>query len=71
MLRQHQFMQNLPGDVNGALTQQQMLDAAFNGGDALAALNRVRGSRIAAFQDGGQFAQDNKGVVGLASANTP
>jgi len=65
-----EFMRNLPGDTSGALTQQQMLDAAFNGGDALTMLNRVRGQRVAGFQDGGQFAADSKGLVGLTSAST-
>ncbi len=66
-----QFTQNLPGDTSGALTQQQLLDASFNGGDALSQLNRVRGARIAQFNEGGQMAQDAKGIVGLGSAATP
>lgn len=65
-----EFMKNLPGETPDALTQQQMLDAAYQGGDALAALNRTRAGRVAKFQEGGGFAQDSKGVVGLDTAAT-
>ena len=67
-----QFQNQLPGDANAPVTQQDLLDATFsNNAQAQAKINLVRGQRIASFQDGGNMATDAGGVVGLKNANTP
>lgn len=66
-----QFQQALPGNESPTVTQQQLIDATFNNdANAQAQLNRVRGARVAQFQDNGAFATDSKGVIGLGTANT-
>lgn len=60
----------LPGNESGSLTQQQILDAGFNGGVAGQSLAQLQAARVAQFQGGGQMATDANGVVGLKSAAT-
>ena len=44
-----QLEQNLPGNDSGSLTQQQILNGAFNGGAAGATLAALQASRVAQF----------------------
>ena len=66
-----QFKQQLPGEANAPVTQQDLLDATFsNNADAQQKINLVRQQRQAAFQEGGNMAATNQGISGLGSSNT-
>ena len=65
-----QFQQKLPGDVSGNLTDQQLINAQFglNAQDTLA-LNKLKTTRTAEFQQGGAIASTQGGVTGIGAAN--
>ena len=65
-----QLEQNLPGNDSGSLTQQQLIDGAFNGGAAGAKIAQEQALRLGQFQDGGGMAANSGGVEGLKNANT-
>ena len=65
-----QLEQNLPGNDSGSLTQQQLIDGAFNGGAAGAKIAQEQALRLGQFQDGGGMAATSGGVEGLKNANT-
>lgn len=56
----------------GSVSKQEELGAVL-GGNATAQqkLQKIAAGRVAAFQGGGSFAQNQGGVVGLRNANTP
>jgi hypothetical protein len=66
-------MRELTADVGGtgSVSRDQELNAVL-GGDAETQqkLQRIQAARVAAFQGGGQLAQNQSGIVGLRSANT-
>lgn len=64
-----QFGQQLPGDISGSLTQEQLINAQF-GSDAASqlALKKLQGTRLAEYQAGGGLAQSSQGVVGAGVA---
>lgn len=64
-----QLEQNLPGDVSGALTSQEMIDAIFGiSGGAQEKLGKVKSTRVGEFQQGGGFATTQAGVGGIGQA---
>ena len=68
--QQTQFGQNLPGDISGSLTQQQLINAQFgsNAPDQLA-LKNLQARRLSDYNQSGQLAQDSKGVSGAGVSN--
>lgn len=62
----------LPGELDRTtISRAQQLNAQFEGNiDAQKAIQRKQSERIAQFQGGGSFATTNKGVVGVAPAQT-
>jgi len=65
-----QYGQMLPGDVSGALTNQQMINAEFNANaNDVMALNKVKATRVNEFNAGGALAANAGGVVGIGAAN--
>ena len=67
--QQAQFQQELPGDVSGSLSNEELVNAQF-GMDpaALAKLKKVAATRAGTFQEGGQFTSSATGVGGIGSA---
>lgn len=67
--QQGQFQQQLPGDISGSLTNEELINAQF-GMDplALAKLKKVAATRAGGFQEGGQFTSSATGVGGIGSA---
>ena len=59
-----QLESNLPGNDSGSLTQQQIIDGAFNGGAQGQDLANLQNSRVAQFQNNGGVIADSSGVVG-------
>ena len=65
-----QYGQMLPGDVSGALTGQQMVNAEFNSNaNDVMALNKVKATRVNEFNAGGALAASASGVGGIGAAN--
>ena len=65
-----QYGQMLPGDVSGALTNQQMINAEFNANaNDVMALNKVKATRVNEFNAGGALAASAGGVGGIGAAN--
>ena len=65
-----QYGQMLPGDVSGALTGQQMVNAEFNANaNDVMALNKVKATRVNEFNAGGALAANAGGVGGIGAAN--
>ena len=65
-----QYGQMLPGDVSGALTNQQMINAEFNANaNDVMALNKVKATRVNEFNAGGALAASASGVGGIGAAN--
>ena len=65
-----QYGQMLPGDVSGALTGQQMVNAEFNANaNDVMALNKVKATRVNEFNAGGALAASAGGVGGIGAAN--
>ena len=65
-----QYGQMLPGDVSGALTNQQMINAEFNANaNDVMALNKVKATRVNEFNAGGALAANAGGVGGIGAAN--
>ena len=65
-----QYGQMLPGDVSGALTGQQMINAEFNANaNDVMALNKVKATRVNEFNAGGALAASAGGVGGIGAAN--
>ena len=65
-----QYGQMLPGDVSGALTGQQMINAEFNANaNDVMALNKVKATRVNEFNAGGALAANAGGVGGIGAAN--
>jgi hypothetical protein len=67
--QQGQFKQELPGDISGNLSNEELVNAQF-GMDpvALAKLKKVAATRAGTFQEGGQFTSSATGVGGIGSA---
>lgn len=64
-----QLEQQLPGDVSGQLTSQEMIDAIFGiSGEAQQKLGKVKQTRVGEFQQGGNFAAAQSGIVGIGQA---
>ena len=63
-----QLEQDLPGNDPGSLTQQQILDGAFDGGAPGQALTNLQDQRVGEFQANGGVAADTSGVGGNRSA---
>jgi len=65
-----QYGQMLPGDVSGALTNQQMINAEFNANaNDVMALNKVKATRVNEFNAGGALAANAGGIGGIGAAN--
>lgn len=66
---QQQFTQNLPGDVSGAVTQEELVNAQFGmSPEALAKTRKVAATRAAEYQGGGQYVTSQAGVTGIGAA---
>jgi len=65
-----QLEQTLPGNDSGSISQDDLLNGAFNGGAAGAELSQLQGARVAQFQEGGGMQADSSGVTGDRSAAT-
>lgn len=63
-----QLEQNLPGNDAGSISQQDILNGAFQGGAAGAKLAAAQNARIAQFQANGGAVADATGVSGLRTA---
>lgn len=67
--QQQQLTKTLPGDVSGAVTQEELVNAQFNVDPlALAKTRKVAGTRAAEYQGGGQYVTGQAGVTGIGSA---
>lgn len=67
--QQQQLTQKLPGDVSGAVTQEELVNAQFNlSPEALAKTRKVAGTRAAEYQGGGQYVTSQAGVTGIGAA---
>lgn len=67
--QQTQLTQELPGDISGSVTNEELINAQFNmSPEALAKAKKVATTRANEYQAGGQYVSSQAGVTGLGSA---